>query len=846
MKPFLYLFLIGALLAACDAMPRFGAKPRMAFHFNEPASAPEAFIPLGNGRIGLAMDGGIDQETLVMNEISMWSGSPQDAENPEALRALFGVRELIAEGRPDEAQKLMNEAFVCRGAGANGGRAAEKPFGSYQLLGRLRLGYDYGQDGRDEADNYRRELNLEDAVSTVHFRRGKAKFTREAFTSFTADVAVIRLTADGGRGMKLRIGMDRPERYRVSTDGKELEMHGRLYVGDEKEAPPVVYTLGDSAFIYAEDSATRAAREEGGGVRYAARVRVLLPKGGALRAENDTTLAVVDAPEVILLVGMATDYFGGEPQAGVRKQLDAAAAKTYDELRSEHVAAYRARYERVTIRLGGGESGRDEWPIDRRIEAFARDGRDASLAALYYQFGRYLLLSSTRPGSLPPGPQGLWCHTVQAPDNGAYRPDGALEMCLRAAETGHLPELIGPAVDYTKRLAAEGRKTAASFYGVRGWTVHARSNIWGFTAPDRMPSPGAASTSAARLCGLLYDHFRFTCDTGYLRSLYPTMREAALFLADRLTEDAQSRHLVLIPAFSPENTYVTPEGRRSTVSAGSAVDDALVRELFANTVRAATILKMDAELSGLLTSYLMRIAPTQFTPEGLVAEWPMPLREADPRTPYVPQLYGLYPATEISPVRHPEAAAAARRTLESRGDAVGLPSADRVCLWARLGDSERAYESLRSVLRPVSADEEGKAAAKSVRSGTRKNLLFGNPTLCLPGNLGAAAGIAEMLVRSDDDVIEFLPALPRMWSDGEFSGLCVRGGGEVWARWRGNERCVGLRATRAGVFRILLPARAADLRVKVGGRPASVPVVSGAVRFSLSAGEEVEIDWRVS
>ena len=189
---------------------------------------------------------------------------------------------------------------------------------------------------------------------------------------------------------------------------------------------------------------------------------------------------------------------------------------------------------------------------------------------------------------------------------------------------------------------------------------------------------------------------------------------------------------------------------------------------------------------------------------------------------------------------------AARRTLESRGDAVGLSSADRVCLWARLGDSERAYESLRSVLRPVSADEEEKAAAKSVRSGTRKNLLFGNPTLCLPGNLGAAAGIAEMLVRSDDDVIEFLPALPRMWSDGEFSGLCVRGGGEVWARWRGNERCVGLRATRAGVFRILLPARAADLRVKVGGRPASVPVVSGAVRFSLSAGEEVEIDWRVS
>ncbi|PNE29179.1 glycoside hydrolase [Tannerella sp. oral taxon 808] len=833
----LYLIYIATLLTACDQLPDFRSQAGMAYHFDAPATDWEECLPLGNGRIGLTLDGGIDRETIILNESSMWSGSQQDANNPDAQRALGRIRELIFEGHPDEAQTLMNEAFVCRGMGANGGDAADKAFGSYQLLGALLLDYTYPGDEHTTTSDYHRTLNIEDAVATVTYRHGKGTYTREAFTSFAADVAVVRLTADGERTLQLRVGLSRPERYSVSVDGRELEMHGRLYAGDGQVGPQA-RTPGDTA-IHPEDSLTHAARMEGGGVRYAARVRVMLPQGGSVKSASDTSLAVEGAPEVILLVGMATDYFGHDPAATLRTQLDAA-NRPYAALRREHVAAYRERYGRVTLRLGRSTS-RDAWPIDKRLEAFARDRRDPSLMALYYQFGRYLLLSSTRPGSLPPSAEGLWCHTIHTPDNGCYRTDGPLQMCYWPAETGNLPELIAPLETWTQRLATNGRTTAAAFYGARGWTTHALGNAWGYTAPGRTSLWTAASTSAARLCAPLFEHFRFTRDTAYLRRVYPTLREAALFLADRLTEDPRSHHLVIAPSFSPGNAYLMPDGRRATLCAGATVDDALVRELFTHTLQAAAILHTDAELSTLLTACLARLRPTTLTSDGRIAEWPDPARDADPRAPYAPHLYALFPGTDISPRRTPELAEAAHRTLEARGDAVsGLAGVWRVNYHARLCDGDRAYRILCDLLRPA-ASADGRPTG---RTGTFHNLLFVDPTFRIAGNLGAAAGIAEMLVRSDDDVIEFLPARPAAWSEGEFSGLCVRGGAEASAQWRGRDMQVGLRATRAGTFRIKLPVDAEVLRIKRGGRLASCPVVGGTIAFALTPGETVEITWR--
>lgn len=826
------------LTAACDMLPDFGKPSRMAYYFDAPATTFEESLPLGNGRIGMMSDGGIDRETIVLNEITLWSGSRQDADNPDAARMLGRVRELIFDGRPDEAESLMKEAFVCRGVGTNSGDAADKPFGSYQVLGSLHINYSYDGSERASTADYCRELDLENAVSTVSFRRGKATYTREAFTSFTNDVAVLRLTADRECTLKLQIGITRPERYTVTTDSRELEIHGRLYVGDGVlgTAPRA---QGDSGTVV-EDSASRAARLEGGGVRYAARVRVLLPNGGEIRSADDTTLDVQGAPEVILLVGMATDYFGASPDEAVRKQLDAASSKPYEVLRSEHIAAYRERFDRVKLRIG--RSGWDNWPITKRLEAFAHGRRDPSLVALYYQFGRYLLIASTRPGSLPPTAQGLWCPMIHTPSEGAYRSDGPLEMCFLPAETGNLPELITPLEEWTKRLAAAGRNTAATCYGARGWTAHASGNAWDFASPDRDPRRLATPT-AARICGPLYDHFRFTRDTAYLRSVYPLIRDAALFLVDRLTEDPRSRRLVVVPGTSAGNVYTLPDGRNATVCAGATVDNMLAHELLSNALRAAEILHMDAELIGPFSACLARLTPTATTHDGRLAEWPAPAREANPHAPQMPHLYGLFPATAITPAGTPDLAAAARRTLEARSDeGTGLPMVLRVGCWARLGEGDHAFRLLRDLLRPASAD----ATPSGGPSGTYPNLFFADPNLRLAGNLGVAAGIAEMLVQSDDDGITFLPARPAAWADGEFSGLRVRGGGEVWARWRGREVHAGLRAVRAGLFRIKLPATATDIRVRINDRAVSCPVTGGAVAFPLSPDDAVEISWRTS
>lgn len=838
MKSFSILPLIAALLlAACDQLPRVGSQPRMAFHFDAPATTWEECLPLGNGRIGLTPDGGIDRETLILNEATLWSGSRQEADNPDAVRALGRIRELILGGHAAEAEALLNEVFVCRGVGTNSGDAADKPFGSYQMLGSLTLGYAYDGNERTSTTDYRRELRLEEAVSKVTFRRGKTTYTREAFTSFAADVAIVRLTADREHTMQLRIGLNRPERYAVAMDGNDLTLHGRLYVGDGQLGQPA-RTPGDTGVVV-EDSVTRAARMEGGGVRYAARVRVVLPQGGQVRAANDTTLAVQGAPEIILLVSMATDYFGRNPDAIVRTQLAEAAAKPYDALRSEHVTAYRERFGRVAIRLGL-PNGREDWPITKRLEAFSRDRRDPSLVALYYQFGRYLLLSSTRPGSMPPARQGLWCATTHTPDNGAYEVDGPLEMCFWPAETGNLGELIRPLADWTQRLVPSGRNTAAAYYGARGWTVHSWGNAWNYTAPGRDPLHSAAPTAAARLCAPLYEHFRFTRDTAYLRTVYPLLRDAALCLADRLVEDPRSRRLVLAPSLSPGNAYTLPDGRRAHVCAGATVDNALVRELFTHTIRAADILGADFDLRTFFAACLARLMPTAITADGQVAEWPDPARPADPHTPFAPQLYGLYPATEISRARTPDLADAARRTLEAHSEeSGGLSVAEQVNSWARLGEGDRAYRLLCQLLRPVASDR-----APSASGGTQPNLCFAAPTFRLAGNLGVTAGIAEMLVQSDDDGIEFLPARPAAWADGEFSGLCIRGGGEVWARWKGREVTAGLRATRTGTFRIKLPADGTDFRVRLSGRPVSCPVIGGAIVFTLNPDDKLEVSWR--
>lgn len=842
------LLFVGIILMACDRLPDIRSNARMAYHFDEPATLWEESFPLGNGRIGLMPDGGIEKENIVLNEISMWSGSKQQTDNPAAQKSLGRIRELLFAGRNDEAQELMYDTFVCYGDGSGRGSGANKPYGSYQLLGNLILDFTYDAADDAQVSDYRRELDLEQALATLSFRKGKTEYSREVFTSFADDVAVIRLKVNNGRKLQCQIGMNRPERYAVKAGNSELEMRGRLYEGDayktkeqlEREEAMRNRT-NDSDSIPAAEQKTVPGAEDGQGVRYASRVQVVLPNGGEVKAFNDTTLLVEEASEIILLVGMATDYFGKAVDAQIDSLLTAATGKSYETLKKEHIRAYQKFYHRVAVHLGRN-ARREAMPMNKRLEAFREDKDDPSLLALYYQFGRYLLISSTRPGLLPPNLQGLWCNTIQSPWNGDYHLNINLQMNLWPAETGNLSELHLPLIEWTKQQVESGRQTAKAFYNARGWVTHILGNVWEFTAPGEHPSWGATNTSAAWLCEHLYTHYLFTLDTAYLRDVYPVMRESALFFVDMLVEDPRSHYLVTAPTTSPENAYVMPNGKKVSVCAGSTMDNQILRELFSNTIQAARLLKTDEEFVQTLADYQARLMPTTIGPDGRIMEWLEPYEEAEPHHRHVSHLYGLYPANEISPEQTPDLAAAARKTLEARGDeSTGWSMGWKVNFWARLHDGEHAYKLLADLLRPsLRKDMDMKHGG-----GTYPNLFCAHPPFQIDGNFGGCAGIAEMLVQSHNGYIEFLPALPTAWKNGEFKGLCVQGAGEVHAQWSDGELLhAGLKVKKGGTFRIKIPVSMPVLEVLLNGKAVSCPIVDGMIVMDLHAADELAVNMR--
>ncbi|MDR1456017.1 MAG: glycoside hydrolase family 95 protein [Tannerella sp.] len=806
-----FIFVSSLFLCGCGKIKDVLTREGLSYHFDAPAAVWEETFPLGNGRIGLMPDGGVEDENYVLNEISMWSGSRQNTDNPAAARSLPEIRRLLFEGRNDEAQELMYETFVCGGKGSGQGNGAETPYGSYQLLGNLKLAYAYGGD-RAEVSAYRRGLDLSNAVATVSFKKGETTFRREAFTSFAADLAVIRLSADREKALNLNITLNRPERYTVGASGSGLQMSGCLFGGDSLKAPE--------------------------GIRYGARVRVMLPGGGRQTILGDTLLQVQDASEVILLTGMVTDYFGKEVNGQLDSLFRAVEDKKYAQLKSEHEAAYRTLFDRVEVDFGRVKE-KEALPIDRRLEAFYLDGNDPSLMALYYQFGRYLLISSTRPGGLPPNLQGLWCNTIRTPWNGDYHMNINVQMNLWPAESGNLPELHLPLIEWTKQQVESGRRTAKVFYNVRGWVTHILGNVWEFTAPGEHPSWGATNTSAAWMCAHLYNHFRYTRDTAYLAEAYPTMKEAALFFTDMLVEDPRSRYLVTAPTTSPENAYIMPGGKSVSICAGSTMDNQIVRELFRNVVEAAGILGIDGDFVKTVAARQERLMPTTIGADGRIMEWLEPYGETEPHHRHVSHLYGLYPASEITPDRTPALAEAARKTLEVRGDeSTGWSMAWKVNFWARLRDGEHAYKLLTNLLTPCLSGE----FSYSKGGGTYPNLFCAHPPFQIDGNFGGAAGIAEMLLQSHNGYVELLPALPAAWQTGSFSGLCVEGGGEVSARWRnGRWLAAGVKARVAGNFRIKLPTDRYEMRVTLNGNPISSPVTDGILEVPMQPEDLLEI-----
>jgi len=782
------IIFLALLVASAEAVR---AADETLVWFEAPAARFTESCPLGNGRLGAMLFGGIAEERLVLNETGMWSGSPQDADRPDAFKSLPEIRRLLLEGKNTEAEALVNAHFTCAGAGSGRGRGANVPYGCYQVLGNLRLRFP-SVAPPENAANYRRELDLANAIARVSYELGGVHFTREAFVSAPDQAIVVRLAADKPV-LAFELALDRPENFSTQAEGRDaLLMTGQLPDG------------------------------KGGtqGVRYAARVRVLLPRGGKISAAG-ATLETRDAPEALLIVTASTDVrtFAGrradDPAAAATEDLARASGKEFAALRAAHVADYRNFFDRVSLRLGGGASA--ALPTPARLRAMAASGQsDPGLEALFFNFGRYLLVSSSRPGGLPANLQGLWAEEIQTPWNADWHLNVNVQMNYWPADVCGLGDLTEPLLAFATSLVAPGEKTARAYYGARGWVAHVLANPWGFTAPGEQASWGASNDGSAWLCQNLWDHFLFTHDEKFLAWVYPILRGSALFYLDSLIEEPSHHWLVTAPSNSPENSFRLPDGKIAHICMGPTVDQQMVRYLFAACIRASELLGVDADLRRELAEKRARLAPTRISSDGRVMEWLEEYPEPEPTHRHVSHLWGLYPGDEISAQHTPELAAAARKTLEARGDAgTGWSLALKLNLGARLGDGDRCERILRRQLAPVSPDE--RSINMKSGGGTYPNLFDAHPPFQIDGNFGATAGIAEMLLQSGEGEIELLPALPGAWADGEVRGLRARGGVTVDESWqRGRLASVRVQSARDATVRVRYDGRTRELALRAG------------------------------
>ena len=741
-------------------------------------------LPLGNGSLGIMVFGDVNQERIQLNEMSLWSGSYADSDNPEASKHLSQIRELLFEKKYQEATDLTNKTQITNGKGSGSGNGANVPFGSFQTMGDLWIDF----KEKSAYKNYKRELDLIDGIATVEYQQNAVNYKRTIFVSHPDQAIIINFKADKKSKISFEYFLNRPERFKTRIDNQVMIMEGELNDGH-----------GQQGMLYKS---------------------AIIPqiKGGKVK-ENGDKISIEGADEVTLIITAKTNHKLEYPtylNRNYLSELDAINAglrkKNFAQLLERHIADFSKFMKRVNFSLGDGIN---DLPTNELLIKNEKTGNEQVLIPLYFQFGRYLLLSSSREGGLPANLQGIWANKIQTPWNGDYHTDINVQMNYWPAEVSNLSESHKPLLDFIESLVIPGGHTAKTQYGMSGWVVHPITNVWGYTAPGESASWGMHIGASAWLAQHIWEHYLFTEDLEYLKKAYPVLLGAAQFYLDWLVTDPKSGKLVSGPSPSPENTFIAADGTRAQISMGPTHDQQVIDNLFLNIIHASKLLKTeDSEIINEIQAAKQKLLLSKIGPDGRLMEWAEPYAEAEPTHRHLSHLFAFYPASEITLKKTPELAKAVEKSLLARGDdGVGWTYAWKISLWARLKNAEKSLELLNKQLRPT--DDTG--TKYSAGGGTYYNLFDACPPFQIDGNFGVIAGVAEMLLQSHDGSIDLLPALPSAWKKGQISGLVARGAIEVSMVWDNHKLLeVGLKSKTNKEVKISYQGKERLVRLEAG------------------------------